>query len=313
MAVPRQRTVRSAVLGVSVRRPSAAHLSARGSSTLRRRLVVGGLVVLALGLITVSFRQGENGRLGPVHDAAAAALRPFEVASERVARPFRDAYNWFHGLTSARDEAEALRAENERLRQEVIQNQLAANETRRLKALLRYVQGPTFPADYTGLATAVIARPSQPFARSIVVAVGSVDGVQLNAPVVTADGLVGLVTRVGSSSSRVRLLTDEESAVSAIDLRTSAAGIVRHGRGSGSTLVLDRVPKELKVRVGDTIVTAGTRAGALSSLYPRGIPLGEVTSVGQADTDLYKQVQVQPFADFSSLDSVLVLVRKRAR
>jgi rod shape-determining protein MreC len=273
--------------------------------------VVGGLVVLALGLITVSFRQGENGQLGPVHDAAAAGLRPFEVASERVARPFRDAYNWFHGLTTARDEAEALRAENERLRQEAIQNQLAANETRRLKALLRYVQGPTFPADYTGLATAVISRPSQAFARSIVVAVGSADGVRLNAPVVTADGLVGLVTRVGSSSSRVRLLTDEESAVSAVDLRTSAAGIVRHGRGSGSTLVLDRVPKELKVRVGDTIVTAGTRAGTLSSLYPRGIPLGEVTSVGQADTDLYKQVQVKPFADFSSLDSVLVLVRKR--
>ena len=272
---------------------------------------MGVLVVLALGLITITW-QSKDGRLGGVQNAAAATLRPFEVAAERVARPFRDAYAWFHDLTTARSDAEDLRAENERLRQQVIQNQLAANETRRLKALLHYIEGPMFPEDYTGLATAVIARPSQAFARSMVVAVGSRNGVLLNAPVVTADGLVGLVTRVGSNSSRVTLLTDEESAVSALDLRTSAAGIVRHGRGSGSTLILDRVPKELRVRVGDTVVTAGWRSGALSSLYPRGIPIGEVTSVGQADTDLYKQVQVRPFADLSGLDSVLVLVRKRS-
>jgi rod shape-determining protein MreC len=275
-------------------------------------VVVGVLVVLALGLLTATFRQGEDGRLGPVHNAAAAALRPFEVAAERVARPFRDAYGWFNDLTTARDDAEDLRAENERLRQQVIQNQLAANETRGLKALLGYVEGPTFPEDYTGLATAVISRPSQAFGRSMVVAVGSRNGVRLNAPVVTADGLVGLITRVGSNSARVTLLTDEESAVSALDLRTSAPGIVRHGRGGGSTLVLDRVPKELRVRLGDTIVTAGWRSGPLSSLYPRGIPIGAVTSVGQADTDLYKQVQIRPFADFSGLDSVLVLVRKQS-
>jgi rod shape-determining protein MreC len=57
-------------------------------------------------------------------------------------------------------------------------------------------------------------------------------------------------------------------------------------------------------------VTAGWRSSKLASLYPKGIPIGTVTSVGQADTDLWKQVQVAPFADFDSLDAVLVLVRK---
>jgi rod shape-determining protein MreC len=98
--------------------------------------------------------------------------------------------------------------------------------------------------------------------------------------------------------------------VSALDLLTDASGVVRHGRGARSTLILDRVPKEANVRVGDVIVTAGWRSGQFSSLYPRGIPIGTVTSVGQTDTDLYKQVQVAPFADFSSLDAVIVLVEK---
>ena len=239
------------------------------------------------------------------------ALHPAEVAIERVARPFRDAWGWFDGLHDAKSKA-ASRAENEQLRQQVVQNRFAVAENARLKALLQYREGPSFPRDFEGLAAAVIARPAGAFADAVVVSVGADDGVEKDAPVVTAEGLVGLVTRVGSKSSRVTLLTDQQSAVSALDVGTGAVGIVRHGRGVGTTLILDRVPKEKRVRVGDTIVTAGWRTGRLESLYPLGIQIGRVTSVGQADTDLYKQVQVEPFADFASLDAVVVLVPKVA-
>jgi rod shape-determining protein MreC len=70
------------------------------------------------------------------------------------------------------------------------------------------------------------------------------------------------------------------------------------------------VTKDKVVDRGDTIITAGWKSGKLASLYPRGIPIGVVTSVGELDTDIYKQIQVDPFVDFSSLDSVLVLVSK---
>jgi len=295
---------------VSVRRPAAGKLPSRSNAAIRRRLVVGVLVVLALALITVSFRQSDDGALGATHDAVATALRPFEVAIERVARPFRDAWGWFDGLLDAKSKASELQAENEQLRQQVVQNRFAVGENARLKELLAFREGPAFPRDFEGLAAAVITRPAGAFAEAVVVSVGASDGVEKDAPVVTAAGLVGLVTRVGSHSSRVTLLTDPQSAVSALDVATGAAGIVRHGRGVGSTLILDRVPKDKRVRVGDTIVTAGWRTGRLESLYPKGIQIGRVTSVGQADTDLYKQVQVEPFADVGSLDAVIVLVPK---
>ena len=298
------------MLGVNVRRPVTGNNTSRSTSAARRRLVVGVLVLLALVLITVSFRQQDTGPLASAQRAGASALRPFTIAGERVAQPFRDVYDWADSLLTARDDAKRLREENEALRQQAIQNQFAANENSKLKGLLAFRDGPRFPADYTGLAAAVIARPSGSFAQDVVVAVGSNEGVALDAPVVTADGFLGRVTRVYSRSSRVTLLTDEQLAVSAIDVKTGAAGIVKHGRASATTLIFDRVPKKLKVSVGDTIVTAGWRSSKLASLYPRGIPIGRVTSVGQADTDLWKQVQVEPFADFDRVDSVLVLVRK---
>jgi rod shape-determining protein MreC len=276
-------------------------------------VVVGVLVVVAIALITVSFREGDSGPVTRAQDAGAAALRPFQVAAERVAQPFDDAYRWFDGLRHAHSDAKRYKAEVEALQQQLAQAQLAVRENARLRSLLRFRSGARFPHDFDGVAAAVIGRPAGAFSQAVTISIGSDQGVRENDPVVTADGLVGLVTRVAGSTARVTLLTDEQSAVSAVDARTDANGIVRHGRASRSTLVLDRVPKEAVVRIGDTIATAGWQSSRLASLYPRGIPIGRVTSVGQADTDLYKQVLVEPFANFPSLDAVLVLVpRDRA-
>ena len=303
----RQRSARSAALGLTVRRvPSTG--PARGAGALRRRLVVGVLVVASLVLISVSFRSEQSGPLGGAQSAGATALRPFAIAFERVAQPFRDAYAWSDSLLSARQEARDLRAEVRDLRQQSIQSAFALQENVYLRRLLGYLDGPRFPADFDPVAAEVIGRPAGAFTQAIVIAAGSDAGVRVNDPVVDADGLVGLVTRVTSDTARVQLLTDEGAAASAIDLRTGATGVVRHARGTRETLVLDRVRKQDVVSVANEIVTAGWRAGSLSSLYPKGIPIGKVTSVGQTDTDLFQQVQIDQYVDFVSLDAVLVLV-----
>jgi rod shape-determining protein MreC len=269
---------------------------------------VGCLVLLALVLITLSFRSGSEGPVPGFQSAGSTVLRPFAVGLERVAQPFRDAYDWVESLFDARSEAEKLRAENRELRQRAIQNEFALQENAYLRRLLRYRDSPRFPVDFGSVVAEVIGRPAGAFTQAIVIAAGLRDGVRVYDPVVTADGLVGLVTRVAPRTARVQLLTDQEAAVSALDVRTGAPGIVRHARGTRETLVLDRVRKEDEIEEGDEIVTAGWTASGLSSLYPKGILIGEVTSVGQTDTDLYQQVQVDPYVDFGSLDAVLVLV-----
>ena len=271
---------------------------------------MGVLVLASLVLISLSFRSGEDGPLSGVQSAGATVLRPFAVGVERVAQPFRDAYGWMDSLLDARSEAEELRAEVRDLRQRAIQSEFALQENEYLRRLLDYLDGPRFPDDFEPVAAEVVSRPAGAFTQAIVVAAGSGNGVRVNDPVVTADGLVGLVTRVTAGTARIQLLTDEEAAVSAVDLRTGAPGIVLHARGTRETLVLDRVRKQDVVRVGDEVVTSGWRAGPLSSLYPKGIPIGKVTSIGQTDTDLFQQVQVDPFVDFGTLDAVLVLVPK---
>lgn len=308
--MPRNRSGGLAALSSTVRRTPPRHFPARKPSPLKRRLVVGVLAAVSLALITGYFRESES---GPLHDAqsvASSAMHPFEVGAERIARPFRDAYGWLNDLFNAREENERLQAQIELLTSQAIQNSTAATELKRLEALLDYRGSDTFPGDYDAFGAAVIVDPPSRFEQWIVIAAGSKDGVRENAPVITDEGLVGRVTKVMRDQSRVTLLTDKESAASAYDIRTEAVGVIRHGAGSGDALILDRVPKEERIQRNDVVVTSGRRFGLLPSIYPRNIPIGIVTSVGQTDIDEHQQIQVEPFVDFSSLDSVLVLVRK---
>jgi rod shape-determining protein MreC len=310
--VPRNRasTARLAVLGSSVQRSAPASYPSRATTALRRRVVMGVLVLVSLTLITVYFRESPGGALHQGQSAGVTVLRPFEVGAERVVRPFRDLYGWFASLVHARSENKRLQIEVDRLRQLYVASESALYENARLRALLHYKDTAAYPKDYKPVNARVISRPPSQFDQQVVISAGSQDGVHLHDPVVTADGLVGEVTKVVARAAQVTLLTDQESAVAAIDL-TGASGLIRHGHGTGSSLILDRVTKDQVVRTDDVILTAGTIAGGLASLYPKGIPIGIVTSVGQTDTDLYKQIQVAPFVDFSELDSVAVLVSKR--
>ena len=271
--------------------------------------MVGGLVLLSLLLITISFREPTTGVAHGVEAAGATVLRPFEVAAERVARPFRDVYGYFAGLVHVKRENERLKQEISDLRQQALQGETAREQLAELRALLSYVDSPLFPSDYSPVNTRVISWASE-FDQQVVIAAGSDQGIREETPIVTRDGLVGSVTQVAGSAALVTLLTDENSAVQARDQNTDAIGLVRHGQGEG-TLILDRVTKDRSVEEGDIIVTAGTRSKQYPSLFPRGIPIGIVTSVGQSDTALYKQIQIEPFVDFSALDAVTALITQK--
>lgn len=304
---PPNRTARVAVLGSSVQRSrSKKHSAGRARSALLRRLVLAMLVLGALALLTISFRSPTSGVLHDVQGAGASALRPFQIAAVRVARPFRDAYGYFDRLAGAKSENAKLKKELRALRAQSTQNLAASQHAADLERLLKYVQGPTYPKDYRSVNTSVTSFPSGPFAQQIAIAAGKSSGIDIATPVVSADGLVGRVTNVTASTSVVTLLTDPDSAVAARDLTTGVSGLIRNGQGN--TLILDRVSKEQQVKKGDVIVTQGTRDRRYPDLYPYGIPIGQVINVGTSDIASYLTVQVAPFASLGSLDSVAALV-----
>jgi rod shape-determining protein MreC len=310
--VPRNRTVRLAVLGSSVQRSAAANSTSRSGTAFRRRLVVGLFVLLSLMLMTIYFRESPSGGLHTVQDTGATVLRPFQVAADRVAQPFEDVYGYFKGLADAKSEADRLRDENRQLRALAAQAATARREVDSLRSLLDLRFPASFPDDFRYIAASVTALPASAFEQRVVVSAGWNDGVRKNDAVINGDGLVGKVLVAGSRTSRVLLLTDPLSAAAAADVakHSDATGLVEAARAGSGALVFNQVEKEQHVERGDVIVTKGTREGELDSLFPRDIPIGTVSSVSKTDIDLFQRIQIDPYVDFESLDNVYVLVPK---
>jgi rod shape-determining protein MreC len=277
---------------------------------------VGLLVLASLVLITLSFRSSA---LDGLQNTGATVLRPFEVAADRVSRPFADTIGWFRGLVDAKSENKRLRAQVAELQGQLILDEGAVQENVQLRKALDY-HGPPSVADFRRVNAAVLANPQSAIDQSVTISAGTSQGVVPGSVVVEPTGgpngigaLVGTVDRATSDVARVTLLTDAESAVTATDLtNTRVVGAVRRGSGSSDVLILDRVPKQAFVRVHDTIITAGTLGqGPLKSKFPRGIPIGTVAFQSLSDASLFQNIQVKPLVDFSSIRSVVVLVPRK--
>jgi rod shape-determining protein MreC len=270
------------------------------------------LVLLSLAILTISFRESSSGPLHRMQGYGSAATRPFQVVADRVARPFEDAYGWFHDVLQAKSKNKELRTEVQRLQQDLAQQKNAQAEAAKLRALLQYEHSARFPQDYKDVNSEVLTPATGPFEQTIVIEGGQNRDIQINDPVVTPDGLVGRISQVGPTTSKVTLVSDPGFSASAIDLqsKTGAQGIVRHPSTGSDVLILDEVPVSQTVSVGDTVVTSGWRRLDLSSLYPEGITIGRITSFKNEDVQPYKNIQVEPSVDFSSLYAVVVLIPK---
>jgi len=299
------------VLASSVQRSKPTPYPSKARSALIRRTVVVVLVLVALTLVTISFRSPTAGALHDIQGAGSTALRPFQVAATRVAQPFRDAYDYLDGLANAKAENKRLKQQNAELRRDAIIAAGRAAKYPSLVKLLHFEQGKVFPDDYRAVNAGVISFSGSAFSHTLAIAAGSSSGVRRNSPVVSDDGLVGIVSNVFPDSAIVTLLSDPNSFVAARDLQTGVRGGIRPG--SSGTLALSEVLKQRVVHEGDVIVTDGTHSARYPDLYPFGIPIGRVSSVGVTDTASFLQVQVQPYANLGSLEAVAVLVPKQPR
>ncbi len=275
----------------------------------RRRAVLGLLVAASLALLTAYFGEGSGGALHGFQRGVAAVLAPIQEGAGRALKPGRDLVNWFDETFQARGDNRRLRSELETLRAKVAAGETATAENDQLRKLVHLDRSGALPGDRGRVTARVIARSPTVWYSTINVDHGSSSGIRDNDPVVTGDGLVGRVTQVTAGTAEVTLITDHTSAVSALVVPEGAAGVIKPEVGNPDDLVLDFIERNHRIQKGQRVVTAGWRSGGLSSLFPYGIPVGQVSSASIAEQETYQRVHVKPFADIRGIQFVQVLTR----
>jgi rod shape-determining protein MreC len=278
----------------------------------RRRAVLAVLVGAALVLLTVYFGESGGGALHGVQRGVQGVLSPIEKGASTAAKPFRDLFNFVGDAFDAKSQNKKLKKQLAQTRMQLAAAQTAVRENEQLRAMVGLSRRPGFPQGTQPVTARVIARSPTDWYSTIQVDKGRSDGVRVDQPVITGDGLLGKVSEASSSSATVTLVTDGSMSESAQIMPNGANGLVRPAVGDPNDLQLDYVQKGRSISKGQIVVTSGFRSGRLESLYPRGIPIGTVRSVNPNEIQTYARVHITPFADFRRVDYVQVLTARAA-
>jgi rod shape-determining protein MreC len=268
----------------------------------RTRLVLGVLVLAALALITVDYKDSGAGPLRDLNSFGGAVFGPIENIAGDITRPAAQLVDGIKGAPSASAKISELEAQNAQLRAELSEAQLSKADYKQLQQLLQLAGR----GGYRVVAANVVAA-SPGYENTVTLDAGSMDGIQPNETVLNGDGLVGHVVSVAHSTCTVLLATDESSTVG---VRMAGNGVVGDviGMGKGlsgpETLQLTLFQAYAGLQLGEQLVT---QASENDSPYVPGVPVGTIVKL-EGSNSLETMALVRPYVDFGSLGVVGVVV-----
>ncbi|WP_127529713.1 rod shape-determining protein MreC [Paenibacillus kobensis] len=272
------------------------------------------LFVLMLGLIlfiaALGFSLRDRQLSAPekfVNDSVAYVQQWFYKPAGYIAGLFEDIGN----IRSLQKENEQLRTTAAAYARDKIKYNVIEKSNESLEKALHFTERQRSLNDYEYLIAQVISISPDPYNPTIKIDLGSENGIKENMAVVSTDGLVGIVTKVSAFSSNVEPITslDEKSpnsksiSVTVLGRENVSFGIIGTFDHDKGRFIMNRIPENDPMIVGDTVITSG-----LGRVFPRGLVVGTVETTPQAgDFGLTKVASVKPLADFNRLTEVFVV------
>lgn len=194
-------------------------------------------------------------------------------------------------------QAEKLNGEVGALRCQLFNLQELNQENIRLRGLLNFKQKSSLSL----IPVRVIARSLEAWSSSVIIDKGRNNRIKPGMAVIDLRGLVGRVVESADNSSKVLLINDPNQGISSIVQRSRQEGLVNGTLGAN--LIMRYLPEDAQISIGDLIITSG-----LSQIYPKGLLIGKVISMGSDFSGINRFAVVKPAAELASIEEVLVVV-----
>ena len=252
-------------------------------------------LVIQTGLISIQGRRRINTSF--VRVWILDSLAPLEKLVDRSTFGIHYVWESYVGLIGVHSENQRLKHQVDDLQMQLQQSREDIVELQRLRTVL------SFPVSNIGktIVARVIGRdPARN--QTVTIDKGAAHGVKPDSAVITPSGVVGRVIHTSNFFSIVQLIVDSQSAVGVLLESTRRQGIVR-GTG-GLDLDLDYIDDDNDLKQGDVFLTSG-----LDRIYPKGLPVGVILSVGPR-RGLLKTVQIRPNADLGRLEEVICVIQQ---
>lgn len=254
------------------------------------------LCVISLLLLTFYLREGDTGPIHAVRGGVMTVTSPVRMLGSAVAAPFGALGNIAQNATASSETLSELKKRNEELTAQVAELSEAQETAERLEKLVGLKS--TYSLEST--AARIIGSTGDAWTDSVIIDKGSASGFEVGMPVCSSGGVIGQIIEVSANTSTVRLITDDQSGVSAMIQGSRAQGVLQ-GQADG-TLRLEYVVSDAEVATGDIVITSG-----IGGAFPKGLPLGTVASIDRAPNAVYYTIVVRAASSAESNEEVLVI------
>lgn len=269
----------------------------------KKKYGVLGIVITVIVLILLfALTNTQNSNLSFLENMANKLVMPVQNGLTYLKNKISGNSSFFENVDNLKTENDELKSKNQELEEELRELEAIKAENETLKQYLNLTEQYS---DYTTLPADVINRDISNYSKTIVINVGSEDGVEENMTVIAAEGLVGHIVSVTDSTAKIQTIIDSSSATSAL-ISTSRDSIVCKGiLNDEEHLKAMYIPTDATVSQGDSIETSG-----IGGIYQKGIYIGKVSKV-ENSTDLSNRYAlVETAVDFEKLETVLVVTNK---
>ena len=274
-------------------------LRQRNNISIDPKYILIVLIVVCTIFAIISFKFQD--KMVPVRNAVSQVVMPMQKAINSIGVMINDRIDYIDTMESLVKENKKLKSQISELSEE---NQLLERDKYELETFRQLYDLDEEYADYPKVAARVISSDGDNWYNSFVIDKGSDDGIKKNQNVLADGGLVGIVTEVNNSYSRVRSIIDDESNVSGTFLKTEDSCIVSgslSGINNGSIKITNITTDEV-IEDGDPVVTS-----QISDRYLPGILIGYSKNITKNSSNLTLSGELVPAVDFQSLDMVLVI------
>jgi len=224
---------------------------------------------------------------------------PFQKAADLAIDSCNSIIDNYVSLIHVNRENQALKNRIANLERQLVAREESQHQNLQLRKLLNFQEEHQLAAHVT--IANVIGRDANGFSRLIFIDHGSRDLIKVHDPVLTPGGIVGQVILASPFSAKIMLITDSHSSCDVLVQRTRERGILQ---GDNQELCqLSYLMRSADIQIGDTIITSG-----MDGVYPKGIPVGTVVSVDRGNESLCQKIAVQPFANLSGLEEIIVSI-----
>jgi rod shape-determining protein MreC len=264
-------------------------------------ILVGVLFLQVLGLAVQVKRSADAQDTRLIRVWAVGAITPFERSLVWLQNGGNNLLHDYFLLRGVRAENRQLKEKIEKMRLDEARLSEDAIQAQRLQSLLAFKEQFISKT----VAAQVIGSSGSDLSRSIYIDKGENAGLKPDMAVITAGGIVGKVWLVYPSTSLVLMINDQSSGVGVFLEKSRLQGVLR-GTPNGE-LILERVMNDEQVAPGDSVLSSGG-----DQIFPKGLPVGTVSKVGPG-REMFLSVKVNPAADLSRLEEVLIVTEKQER